>query len=94
MAKARQIVAPPGTPAGARMAGTELRLVGLAGWSGAGKTSLLARVIPCLIGQGVSVSTLKHAITPSTWTSRARIPGSTARPAPGRSWWPRRSAGR
>jgi molybdopterin-guanine dinucleotide biosynthesis protein B len=38
-----------------------LRLVGLAGWSGAGKTSLLARVIPCLIGQGVSVSTLKHA---------------------------------
>jgi molybdopterin-guanine dinucleotide biosynthesis protein B len=38
-----------------------LRVIGLAGWSGAGKTSLLARVIPCLIGQGVSVSTLKHA---------------------------------
>lgn len=38
-----------------------MRLIGLAGWSGAGKTSLLARVIPCLIGQGISVSTLKHA---------------------------------
>jgi molybdopterin-guanine dinucleotide biosynthesis protein B len=38
-----------------------LRVIGLAGWSGAGKTSLLARVIPCLRRQGVSVSTLKHA---------------------------------
>lgn len=38
-----------------------MRIIGLAGWSGAGKTSLLARVIPCLAAQGVSVSTLKHA---------------------------------
>ncbi|MCW8087955.1 molybdopterin-guanine dinucleotide biosynthesis protein B [Sabulicella glaciei] len=38
-----------------------MRLIGLAGWSGAGKTTLLQRVIPCLTGQGISVSTLKHA---------------------------------
>ncbi|WP_207539204.1 molybdopterin-guanine dinucleotide biosynthesis protein B [Sabulicella rubraurantiaca] len=38
-----------------------MRLIGLAGWSGAGKTTLLKRVIPCLTGQGISVSTLKHA---------------------------------
>jgi molybdopterin-guanine dinucleotide biosynthesis adapter protein len=38
-----------------------MRVFGLAGWSGAGKTTLLKRLIPCLIGQGLSVSTLKHA---------------------------------
>lgn len=34
---------------------------GLAGWSGSGKTTLLVRLIPELIGRGVSVSTIKHA---------------------------------
>lgn len=38
-----------------------MRVIGLAGWSGAGKTTLLTRLIPCLIGRGVTVSTLKHA---------------------------------
>jgi molybdopterin-guanine dinucleotide biosynthesis protein B len=38
-----------------------LRLIGLAGWSGAGKTMLMTRLIPELAGRGVSVSTLKHA---------------------------------
>lgn len=38
-----------------------MRVVGLAGWSGAGKTTLLRRVIPVLAGQGLSVSTVKHA---------------------------------
>jgi molybdopterin-guanine dinucleotide biosynthesis protein B len=38
-----------------------MRLIGLAGWSGAGKTTLLARLIPELIGRGLTVSTLKHA---------------------------------
>jgi molybdopterin-guanine dinucleotide biosynthesis protein B len=38
-----------------------MRVIGLAGWSGAGKTTLLSRLIPALIGQGLSVSTLKHA---------------------------------
>lgn len=37
------------------------RVIGLAGWSGAGKTTLVTRLIPCLIGRGVSVSTIKHA---------------------------------
>lgn len=37
------------------------RIIGLAGWSGAGKTTLMVKLLPCLIGQGLSVSTLKHA---------------------------------
>src|SRR5437868_12062197 len=38
-----------------------MRLIGLAGWSGAGKTTLIAAVIPVLVGRGLSVSTVKHA---------------------------------
>jgi len=37
------------------------RVLGLAGWSGAGKTTVLARLIPVLRARGYSVSTLKHA---------------------------------
>jgi molybdopterin-guanine dinucleotide biosynthesis protein B len=38
-----------------------MRLVGLAGWSGAGKTTVIAAVIPALRARGLSVSTVKHA---------------------------------
>ncbi len=38
-----------------------MRVIGLAGWSGAGKTALVARLIPELNRRGYSVSTLKHA---------------------------------
>lgn len=38
-----------------------MRVIGLAGWSGAGKTTLLVRLIPELVGRGLSVSTVKHA---------------------------------
>ena len=38
-----------------------MRLIGLAGWSGAGKTTLMVKLIPALLRRGVSVSTLKHA---------------------------------
>ena len=38
-----------------------MKLFGLAGWSGAGKTTLIARLLPVLIARGVSVSTVKHA---------------------------------
>ena len=38
-----------------------MRVIGFAGWSGAGKTTLLRRLIPALTGQGLRVSTLKHA---------------------------------
>jgi molybdopterin-guanine dinucleotide biosynthesis adapter protein len=37
------------------------RVIGLAGWSGAGKTTLIAKLIPVLNARGLSVSTLKHA---------------------------------
>ncbi len=38
-----------------------MRVIGLAGWSGAGKTTLVVRLIPELNRRGYSVSTLKHA---------------------------------
>ncbi|SFK10580.1 molybdopterin-guanine dinucleotide biosynthesis protein B [Methylocapsa palsarum] len=38
-----------------------MRVIGLTGWSGAGKTTLIVRLIPVLRARGFSVSTLKHA---------------------------------
>ena len=38
-----------------------MRVIGLAGWSGAGKTTLIASIIPELTGRGLRVSTVKHA---------------------------------
>lgn len=38
-----------------------MRIIGLAGWSGAGKTTLITKVLPRLIARGLRVSTLKHA---------------------------------
>ena len=38
-----------------------MRIIGFAGWSGAGKTTLIARLIPELNRRGFSVSTIKHA---------------------------------
>ena len=38
-----------------------MKLFGLAGWSGSGKTTLLVRLLPALIGHGLTVSTVKHA---------------------------------
>lgn len=38
-----------------------MRVLGIAGYSGAGKTTLVAKLIPALTARGVSVSTIKHA---------------------------------
>ncbi len=38
-----------------------MRVIGLAGWSGAGKTVLIVKLIPRLRACGLTVSTLKHA---------------------------------
>ncbi|MEJ0093719.1 MAG: molybdopterin-guanine dinucleotide biosynthesis protein B [Methylocella sp.] len=38
-----------------------MRVIGFAGWSGAGKTTLIVKLIPVLRARGLSVSTLKHA---------------------------------
>ena len=38
-----------------------MMVLGLAGWSGAGKTTLVRRLIPRLGEHGVAVSTIKHA---------------------------------
>jgi len=40
---------------------TPTRVVGLAGWSRAGKTTLITRVIPVLVRRGLKVATVKHA---------------------------------
>lgn len=38
-----------------------MRLLGLTGWSGSGKTVLLTALIPLFRARGLSVSTIKHA---------------------------------
>src|ERR1700730_608796 len=38
-----------------------MRIIGLAGWSGSGKTTPITKLIPRLIACGLRVSTLKHA---------------------------------
>jgi molybdopterin-guanine dinucleotide biosynthesis protein B len=38
-----------------------MKLFGLAGWSGTGKTTLTVRLIPILVRRGLAVSTMKHA---------------------------------
>lgn len=38
-----------------------MRIIGLAGWSGAGKTTLAAKLLPELVRRGLTVSTVKHA---------------------------------
>jgi len=41
--------------------GVKMKIIGLAGWSGAGKTTLIKRLLPALVARGYSVSTVKHA---------------------------------
>lgn len=38
-----------------------MRIIGITGWSGAGKTTLILKLIPLLTARGLRVSTLKHA---------------------------------
>jgi molybdopterin-guanine dinucleotide biosynthesis adapter protein len=38
-----------------------MRVIGFAGWSGAGKTTLIVKLIPELNRRGLTVSTIKHA---------------------------------
>jgi molybdopterin-guanine dinucleotide biosynthesis adapter protein len=38
-----------------------MRIIGFAGWSGGGKTTLIVKLIPSLNARGLSVSTVKHA---------------------------------
>ena len=38
-----------------------MNVLGIAGWSGAGKTTLITAVLPYLVASGLRVSTVKHA---------------------------------
>lgn len=38
-----------------------MKVIGIAGFSGAGKTTLVAKLLPFLITRGLTVSTIKHA---------------------------------
>ena len=38
-----------------------MKILGIAGWSGAGKTVLITRLIPVLAARGLRVATVKHA---------------------------------
>lgn len=37
-----------------------MKVFGLVGWSGSGKTTVVAKLVPELIGRGFTVSTMKH----------------------------------
>jgi len=60
-----------------------MRVIGLAGWSGAGKTTLITQVVPLLKRRGVRVATVKHAHHaadidhPGTDSFRHRAAGAT-----------------
>lgn len=41
--------------------GAAQRIIGIAGWKGSGKTTLVTRLLPVLTGRGFTVSTVKHA---------------------------------
>ncbi|WP_420349945.1 molybdopterin-guanine dinucleotide biosynthesis protein B [Pelagibius sp.] len=38
-----------------------MKVIGFAGWSGSGKTTVVTQLIPVLVGRGLRVSTMKHA---------------------------------
>jgi molybdopterin-guanine dinucleotide biosynthesis protein B len=38
-----------------------MRVIGLTGWSSSGKTTLITKVIPVLVGRGLKIATIKHA---------------------------------
>lgn len=38
-----------------------MKVMGIVGWSGSGKTSLLVQLLPLLTARGLKVSTMKHA---------------------------------
>ncbi len=60
-----------------------MKVFGITGWSGAGKTTLIEKLTPMLIGFGLKVSTLKHAHhsfdldTPGKDSYRHRKSGAT-----------------
>jgi len=58
-----------------------LKVCGVVGWSGSGKTTFLAALIPVLRARGISVSTIKHAHH------------ETALDVPGKDSWRHREAG-
>jgi molybdopterin-guanine dinucleotide biosynthesis protein B len=39
----------------------DVKVMGIVGWSGSGKTSLLVELLPIIKGMGFTVSTMKHA---------------------------------
>ena len=71
-----------------------MRAIGIAGRSGAGKTTLIARLIPELNRRGLAVSTVKHAHHGFEADRPGKIPTCTGRPARKRCWSRRRTGSR
>ena len=63
-----------------------MRVIGFAGWSGAGKTTLIVRLIPELNRRGFSVSTIKHAHHNFDLDQPGKDSTSIAPPARKRCW--------
>jgi len=60
-----------------------MRIIGITGWSGAGKTTLIVKLLALLTAEGLRVSTLKHAHhgfdldTPGKDSHSHRLAGAT-----------------
>jgi len=52
---------PPGQPLAASGENAGMKVFGIAGYSGMGKTTLLARLVPALVARGLRVSMIKHS---------------------------------
>jgi molybdopterin-guanine dinucleotide biosynthesis protein B len=63
-----------------------MRAIGFAGFSGAGKTTLIVRLIPELNRRGLSVSTIKHAHHGFDLDQPGKDSTSIAPPARMRCW--------
>ncbi len=71
-----------------------MRAIGLAGWSGAGKTTLIKRLIPEINRRGLGVSTVKHAHHAFDVDQPGKDSMSIARPARAKCWSPRPAGSR
>ncbi len=54
-----------------------MKLFGIAGWSGCGKTTLILKLIPVLTARGVRVATLKHSHHGQAFADAPIVRGAT-----------------
>ena len=59
-----------------------MKAVCIAGWSDSGKTTLIERLIPLLMGRGLRVGVVKHTHHSLPWINTEATPTAIAAPEP------------